>query len=307
MLVVSIVVAAILLIIGLVLNDPGVLGNMVIISIMLIAAPQLIMNYIAYKDVRDMESYFPSFLRDLVESTRAGLPLHKAIVFVRRTNYGALSKEIKKMANQLSWNVNILKVLQQFQKRVGKSRELNRAVRVIIETYKAGGNIDSTLSTLASTMTTLQDTHKERKTMLNQYVIAMYAISLVFLGIVVGINNLMVPIFETMATPAAVESPVGAFVSNPCTVCLTVQSPGCLPCNIYFGICSMFGAVHEKISCYYLALFFSMSMIQAITGGLVAGQIGEGSVRAGIKHSLILVSITFGAFFILVKLKLMGI
>jgi flagellar protein FlaJ len=53
-------------------------------------------------------------------------------------------------------------------------------------------------------------------------------------------------------------------------------------------------------------MFFSISLIQALMGGIVAGQIGEDSVRAGIKHSIILVSITFGAYFIIIYLGFMG-
>jgi hypothetical protein len=46
--------------------------------------------------------------------------------------------------------------------------------------------------------------------------------------------------------------------------------------------------------------------MQAIMGGLVAGQIGEDSIKAGFKHSIILLGVTIGAFFILVYLGLMG-
>lgn len=256
--------------------------------------------------MKEMELRFPNFLRDLVETTRAGMPLHKAIIFASRTDYGPLSTEIKKMANQLSWNVNILSVLNQAKERLKSSKMLSRVMRIIIETYKSGGKMDETLDSLSRTMITIQDTQKERKSMLNQYVVAMYVISIVFIGIIVGINWLMVPIFESLSTPTATAVSVSGVVANPCSTCLQTSGPGCMPCNIYFSICSMFNVKSEGISCYYLALFFSISMIQAIMGGLVAGQIGEESVRAGIKHSLILSSMTFGIFFILVRLHLLG-
>jgi len=35
-------------------------------------------------------------------------------------------------------------------------------------------------------------------------------------------------------------------------------------------------------------LFFHMSFLQALFGGLVAGKMGEGTVSAGLKHSVIL-------------------
>jgi flagellar protein FlaJ len=284
----------------------GILGLSIIISIFIILSPQLISNYLEFRKIREIESIFPNFLRDLVEASKAGLPLHKAIIFVSNTDYGPLSPEVKKMAHQLSWNVNLLKVLEQTMKRLKKSKTLTRVIRVMIETYKSGGSVDTTLDSLSNALKNLQDTERERKSMLGQYVISVYVVSVIFMGIVVAINQLMIPIFESMSATTGVGGEAISFGQNPCDSCQAQVNLRCLPCVIYFNICSIFGTETTTISCYYLGLFFSMSIMQAISGGLVAGQIGEGSVIAGAKHSLILVSITFGAFFVLVTLGLVG-
>jgi len=305
-LLICILVSIFLLLFGIFSGIKGVLGNTIILSAFIVIVPQLIFNYINYRNLKEIELRFPRFLRDLVELTRAGMPLHKAIIFSSHADYGILSPDIRKMAHQLSWNVNIIKVLEQAKERLQRSETLSRVFRILIETYKSGGSIDSTLDSLSSTMMTIQDTDKERKSTLNQYVIAMYVISFVFIGIIVGINWLMVPIFQAMATPAGGISPIGGVITNPCNTCIQVADVACAPCGIYSGICSIFGAESTSIGCYYLALFFSISIIQSMMGGLVAGQIGEGSAIAGIKHSLILVCVTIAAFFILVPLGFIG-
>lgn len=302
----SILVSSFLIFIGIISGVQGVLGNTIILSVFLVITPQMIFSYVGFKEIKEIELRFPHFLRDLVETTRAGMPLHKAIIFASHTDYGPLSSEVKKMANQLSWNVNILKVLDQAKKRLKKSKTLARVIRIIIETYKSGGAIDETLNSLSSTLMTIQDTEKDRKSMLNQYVIAMYVISIVFIGIIVGINWLMVPVFESLIMPSASEGAIVGIITNPCSLCLGRIGGGCLPCNIYFSICSVFNVKTTGISCYYLALFFSITVMQAIMGGLVAGQIGEDSIRAGFKHSIILLGVTIGAFFILVYLGFIG-
>jgi len=304
-LLVCMLISLVLLLIGVLSGIQGVLGNTIILSTFIIITPQLIFNYINYRNLKDIELRFPQFLRDLVELTRAGMPLHKAIIFSSHTDYGNLTLHIKKMSHQLSWNVNIIKVLEQAQERLKKSSTLARVFRILIETYNSGGSVDNTLDSLSNTMMTIQDTEKERKSTLNQYVVAMYVISLVFIGIVVGINLLMVPIFQSVSTPTTGVTAVGV-ITNPCNTCAHVVDPACAPCGIYSGICSLFGTDSTSIGCYYLALFFSVSVIQSLMGGLVAGQIGEGSVVAGIKHSLILVSITIAAFLILVPLGFIG-
>lgn len=302
-----VLVSCFLILIGVLSGDSGVLGNTIILSAFIIVTPQLISRYVTYRRMKEIELRFPHFLRDLVETTRAGMPLHKAIIFTSHTDYGPLTAEISRMANQLSWNVNILKVLNQAKERLKRSKTLSRVFRILIETYKSGGSVDDTLNSLSRTMMKIQDTEKDRKSTLNQYVIAMYVISIVFIGIIVGINWLMVPVFESLMAPTGPgAAPLMSVIKNPCDVCVDGSGPGCMPCNLYFGICSMFGVEITGISCYYLALFFSVSIVQAMMGGLVAGQIGEDSVIAGLKHSLLMISITFGAFFILVRLGFLG-
>jgi flagellar protein FlaJ len=68
----------------------------------------------------------------------------------------------------------------------------------------------------------------------------------------------------------------------------------------------IFGIDPGEISSYYVAIFFFLAIIQSFFAGLVAGQISEGSWIAGMRHSLILVSITFGIFTILVYTGLLG-
>lgn len=299
----TLILSLVAIFVSIIMGDIGILGNIIILSVLSIIIPQLIFNYMNYRDLKEIEFRYPTFLRDLVESTRAGLPLHKAIITASRTDYGPLSKEVKKMAHQLSWNVNIIKVLEQSRDRLKKSDILNRIIRVLIETYKSGGSVDDTLESLANTLSTIHETQNERKSVLNQYVVAMYAITFVFIGIVVGINKLLVPIFSSTNLGT---NPITGVIPNPCEACVYGGGVSCSPCYVYFNICNLMGIDTVSISCYYVALFYSMTAIQAITGGLVAGQIGEASLKSGIKHSVILFLTSSGVFFIFVRLGLLG-
>ncbi|MEM5793230.1 MAG: type II secretion system F family protein [Candidatus Aenigmatarchaeota archaeon] len=303
-LIITLLISWVLILLGILSKDPGVMANTIILSIFIVASPQLILNYVNYRILKEMEFAYPNFLRDLTAATKAGLPLHKAIISLRKNNYGPLSKEVRKMAYQLSWNVDVIKVLESSKKRLKKSPTLEKSLRILIESYKSGGRISEILDSLSNTLVSIQETEKDRKSSLQQYVTAMYIISLVFIAIVVAINKLMVPIFETSTVMG--ESEVGIMSNNPCNFCVFGFSINCLPCRIYSFICNFFRINDVSISCYYFGLFFSMSIVQSIAGGLVAGQIGEGSVKAGIKHSLILLFITISIFFLLVKFGVLG-
>lgn len=301
-LLITIAVSAVLFSLVFISSDPGVLGNAVILSTFIIAVPQLLFRYERYKTIKEMETKFPAFLRDMVESIRSGMPFHQSIVIASSVDYGKLSKEVKKMANQISWGIPFNKVIEQFADRVKKSKRLNTGLRTIREAYMSGGDVISTLESVADTAVILDEAEKERKSLLSQYVVLMYGISFLFLGIVAGINRLMVPIFEISMLGGGIED-MG--IQNPCDKAIGF---GSAICDGLQSTCGVFGIEDPlSIGCYYTSLFFSMSMVVAACSGIVAGQIGENSVIAGLKHSIILTAITFGAFNILVRLGIMGI
>jgi len=133
-LLICILISSFLVLIGVLSGERGVLGNTIILSVFIIITPQLIFNYINYRTIKEIELRFPGFLRDLVETTRAGMPLHKAIIFASHTDYGPLSDEVRKMSNQLTWNVNIMNVLEQSKERLKRSKTLGKVYRVVMET-----------------------------------------------------------------------------------------------------------------------------------------------------------------------------
>ena len=304
MLVISLFVSIILIVLGIVSSQPGVIGNFIILSVFITTLPQFFFRYKKYTALKEMETYFPVFLRDLIESLRSGMPFHQAIISSSKVNYGKLSDEVVKMANQLSWGLPFNKVIDQFSERTRRSRRLNNIIKIIRESYFSGGDVVSTLESAADAMTVLDEIEKEGKSLLNQYVILMYAIAFLFVGIVVAINKLMIPIFQTNA-PMQVSGIWG--LANPCASCYGVA---CQICNSYTFISSFlfYPAIVDpsSIAVYYTALFFMMCIIVSVSCGLVAGQISENSIVAGIKHSLIMSTSTVGAFYILVQLKLLG-
>ena len=297
-LIISIGISAVLIVIGILTADTGIIGNSIIISTFIIAAPILYFRYKRFREFKEMEEKFPNFLRDITESIRAGLPLHKAIISASKINYGKLSKEVNKMSNQITWGIPADKVLRQFANRVKDSKRIFSGIQIILQSYLSGGEVVSTLESVAQSHITLLDAEKEKASALGQYVVVMYAVSLIFLIIVVAVNKLIIPIFNLNQQ----GSEFGLI--SPCATSAGLES---LVCSLYSSTSSsVFGLKPDSIAGYFTALFFYMSIIQSIFSGIVAGEISEGSVIAGARHSLILASITFGVFSIFVRLGLLG-
>jgi flagellar protein FlaJ len=299
-LIISLAISAFLLIIGIFSKDIGVIGNAIILSTFIIVAPQLFFSYLKYREIKEMEEKFPSFVRNLIESINSGMPLPEAIKATSRISYGKLSKEIKKMANQLSWGMLVTEVLDDFAERVKRSKRLFSAIKIIKESYLTGGNMVSTLESVADNITILRDVEKERKSMLDQYVLVMYAINLIFIAIVIALNRLLIPVFKTTALA---EGSLG--LTNPCLQCQAIE---CNICTLYqFTSQNIFSLNPETVGAHYVSLFFFMSIMQSIFAGLIAGQVSENSIVAGFKHSLILACISLGAFSILARIGMLAV
>ena len=294
----STTISVLLISFGIITANQNVIGNSIIISSFLIIIPAILFRYEKQRTLKEIEEKFPHFLRDVVESIRSGMPFHKAIIICSKLDYGRLTKEVKKMANQISWGLPVDKVLDRFTEKVKGSKKLYVSLKVLRESYLTGGDVVSTLESVIDNLNILEDSEKEKKTLLNQYVILMYAISFVFVGILIAINKLMVPVFQ--ASSAAAET-MG--LTNPC------QGNPNIICSIYSIPSRYIFKVKDPngIGAYYLSIFFFMSMIVAIACGLVAGQISESSLTIGLVHSTIMATVVFGAMLILSGAGMLGV
>lgn len=299
---ISIVITTIIIILGYATNNSGVVGNGIILGIFLIAVPIVLFRYEKFKDIKEIEEKFPLFLRDVVEAIHSGMPFHQAIIVNSKLDYGRLSKEVKKMAHQISWGMPVDKVIDQFTERVKSSKRLHSSLKTVREAYLTGGDVVSTLDSVAGNLTQLDDAEKERQTLLNQYVVLMYAIAFIFVGILVSINKLLIPVFQVSQSPGGAE----AFgLTSPCLNPFGVEG---FICDIYsLPAKYIFTIDPTTIGAYYTSLFFFMSVIVSISAGLVAGQISENSLTAGLKHSAIMTVGVVGTMLILKFVNLLGV
>ena len=286
---------------GIALGDAAILGNLIIIAAFLAAVPYFLFKYSRYVWVRSLEEEFPNFIRDLSDSIRS-MPLPEALGVVKESNYGNLSPEIEKMHNRLSWGTPFLRTLEIFEKDVRESRIISEALGIIRQSYESGGSMVSTLESISRDLFMLREADQERSSMLRQHILIMYAIFFMFVGIAILIIYVMVPMIDSQSKLGGGFS-IGtqAVFANPCPT----ERMVIFPCGLYTAIATMFGAPINKIGAYYIALFFSAIVIQGLFIGMITGQLGENSVVAGFKHSLIMVFISVALFLFLAKAGIM--
>jgi len=226
------------------------------IALVVLVLPFMIGFIIDQAKQQEKEEKFLAFTRDLVEMVRAGTPISKGVISLRKRNYGALSSHVLKLANQLSIGITFNVAMATFA-RDTESKVIARAIALISEAERAGGKIETILGSVADSVNQTDKLRKERKAGVSNLVTQGYLIFFVFIIIMLVLELTILPLVSDLQQGEGL-----AVEAN------TVDS--------------------EQFS---LPLFI-MLLVQSLFAGLVIGKISEGSVRSGVKHSFILLTVT---------------
>ncbi len=237
-------------------------------GIILIAAPYFAINYFEFRRIKHAEDAYPNFLRDLTQAVNSGMTIPQAVATVSETDYGELSKYIRRLQGWISWDLPFPQAWKNFTNALGKSSMIQRINGVIIESFLAGGDIGAILASLSENVDTLKRMEDDKRSMMTQHLVVMYVVFFVFLSIVVILQQILLPIlylqrFGTFAGVSLGSSEI-----------LTIG--------------------------YFKNLFFVMTMVQAASLGMIAGQITEEKLIAGFKHVIIMLAIGIFVFLLFI-------
>lgn len=227
---------------------------------LLVVLPTVMGIYTRYSKRKELEEQFVSFLMDLTDSIDSGMTLPLALEHCSRRNYLSLSKYIDDMVAQVNWGVSFRKALDTFARKT-RSKPIRRAVSTIIETYSVGGKVSDTLRSVSKSMTTINKLNAERRASVYSQVVTSYMIFFIFIFIMVVIQVFILPTLS---------------LENISDVAFSEATP--LTPEEYSQVFSMF------------------IIIQGFFAGLATGKMAEGSVPAGLKHSLLLIFIGYVIF-----------
>lgn len=212
---------------------------------------------------KEKEEMFLEFARNLVGSVKAGTPISKSIVQLKDKNFGSLGAHIKKLANQITLGIPVKDALRTFSRDVDNT-VISKSVALIIEAEESGGKIDLILESTAKSVSEIEDVKKEQKTATYNFVIQGYIIFFIFLVIMLIVQIKFIP-----------------------SIISTIESAG------VSGIAGL-GVSGAKISIDTLnTIFLALILVQGLFAGLVIGKLSEGKIISGVKHSLIIVAISY--------------
>ena len=248
-----------------VLFNSTLVDDIVILTILVVIVPLAILDFRETQRIRHLEEALPNFFRDLAGMNDSGMTLPNAIHLVAQSEYSTLTPYVRRLDNEMSWNVTFIESIQRFRARLGTPLS-DRSIDLIAKASKAGGDVSEVLRAAAvDTYEVIQLRSERRNNMLIYVVIVLIS----FMVFVFVIYILVTTFLSTMAEAGSAAMSSGG------------------------GAASFIGAVDLF---FYERIFSHAAMIQGLFSGLMAGQMGEARAIAGLKYSAIMLIIAWVLF-----------
>lgn len=220
----------------------------------------------------NIDDHIPSLLREIADAQKTGLPLPRAILEASKHQYGALTPELKKMAAKISWGIPFSNALRSLTV-TADTPLMKRTSLLILEAERSGGAIEDVFESAHKHVSEILGLKRERLGAMKPYRWIIYASFIVFSLVMI---ILLVSFFQKLAIQM-----VDALANE--------QTPSA---NLPFNIAGL------------QLLFFHLMVIEAIFAGLIAGKMGQGNAKLGLRDSCILLGICYVFFKIAIILNL---
>jgi len=213
----------------------------VALTLIISAVPPAIVHQKIAGKKSSMERGISNFLRDLTETRKTGLSPESCITNLSGRDYGAFSKELKKMSSDIGWGIPMRNVIMDFVKKT-RSWMSQIVMFLLLEAIDVGGGTISMIESLARFNNMTQEVEKEKKMSVRPYMLIPY-----FAAILLVATTLMTLIFTTQTISMGGESVASSTNVDFLTMIFTVS---------VITHCYLIGLVAGKISEESLAAGF---------------------------------------------------
>jgi archaeal flagellar protein FlaJ len=218
---------------------------------LIVLAPSAILDLEHQRWISSIEDQMPLLVRGVAESQETGMTLVKALekVVDNKMVSGPIASEVKQMVVQMAWGTSFEDAIANFKTRIN-SPVVNRFCVLVLEASRSGGTIKKVFTATSGFMEEMKEIDRETSASMKPYIIVIYAAFVVF---IVTAILLVRSFFSPMEGSQQILSSA------------TIGGTG-----------------------GFKDFFYKNMMVSAITGGLMAGKIGERRVAGGMKHSILL-------------------
>ncbi len=247
----------------------GNLDQVLIFAVLIAITPYSIDVYLTRKRIRRYEEEYIGFLYELSELLRGGLDPLGALKEIASPEIDAgrslhaLSPYLKEAAAQIEWGVSFETVISNMGESL-KSPLISRYSKLIVQASRLGAISPAIILKSADDLEKTLQLEHEKESELKEYLLIIYAAQLILIGLIFLLNSTLLPsILDMFKTGTGGGSPFGV-ISTP----------------------------KMSLSSFKVG-FFHVLMINGLASGIIAGQLTEGKARYGLRHSVILMTISY--------------
>ncbi|MFB6300958.1 MAG: type II secretion system F family protein [Halobacteriales archaeon] len=249
-----------------------VVDDLLIQSTLFVLGSFALVQELHSRRTRQIDRSIPDFLDRLASVNESGMSFIRSLRNISKSELGPLSAEIDRIERDIEWGAEAGDALKRFERRVS-SRAVTRVVTLLTNAMVASGELGPILRVAADDAQMTQRRDRDRRQEMLTYTLIIYLSFIVFLIIIVSLTAVLIP-----ALPESAGGGGG-------------------------GVAGVGGGIQLGVSgteqSTYELLFFHVSVIQGLISGLIAGQMGEGSIRNGVKHAFVMGLIAYGLFTVL--------
>jgi len=234
------------------------------IALLIVLIPYAVFFTMWNSKIRGMESLIPDFLDRMAGINEVGLTLTQSITIMARANLGILAYEIRHIQRDIMWGANFSDALIRFEMRV-RTALIARTVTLITKASTMSSSISDLLRIAADDARMTEVLKRDRLSEMFIYTAIVYLSFFVFIFVIGVISTQFLAVLAN-------QSQEGLSMAGP------LSSVG-------------------KMSLTTLdRILYHTCLVQGLFSGLIAGMMGESSIKAGIKHSCILIIAALLAF-----------
>ncbi|MEF8784510.1 MAG: type II secretion system F family protein [Haloarculaceae archaeon] len=259
------------------LTDVGLneraLDDVLVQSALFVLVTYAVFRELYKRRIDRIEAATPELLERLASLNEAGMSVVEGFKRVRGSDLGVLTPEVDRIWRDLEYGSNLSDALVRFGRRV-RTTTVTRMVVLLTNAMKASGNMGPVLRIAANQSRADLKMRRQRRRQMLTYLVVIYISFVVFLVIILSVNEVLVPSLpDTVPTPSS-GNRLGVDTSS-------------------------FARLGSVDKAGYTLVFFHAALLQAVSSGFIAGQIGEGSLKDGTKHAAIMLTIAYVVFLVI--------
>ncbi|MFP4116752.1 MAG: type II secretion system F family protein [Candidatus Aenigmatarchaeota archaeon] len=251
------------------------LGSFLSVIVVLHFLPFGYFSMVSNRRASEVDEILPDALQLMAANIRAGMTTERAIWLSARPEFGPLQDEIHRVSSKVMGGKPLSKSLKEMSDRID-SELLDRAVKLMTEGIRSGGEMATLLDETAGDIRTAQNMKKKVKAN-----VTMYSMFIVFASVIGAplLFALSVYFIEVTSSLWVEEMVATEGLGDMGGAMLSMEGPDIDPSTLKF---------------------FSIGAISVTTffGGMIIGMIQEGNSTSGLKYSPFMLAAGLAVFFV---------